>query len=86
MNSINSLDLKTLITNVVGNVFDTMLSMKVESIEDTLPDLKNRERDPARAGLRQRVARFRAVLLPSAYRPVKAQGDPRRAMTYVSVP
>ena len=33
MNSINSLDLKTLISNVVGNVFDTMLSMQVESID-----------------------------------------------------
>ena len=29
MSSINSLDLKTLITNVVGNVFETMLSMDV---------------------------------------------------------
>jgi len=33
MSLINSLDLKSLITNVVGNVFDTMLSMEVESME-----------------------------------------------------
>jgi len=33
MSSINSLDLKTLITNVVSVVFDTMLSMEVESTE-----------------------------------------------------
>ena len=33
MSSINSLDLKSLITNVVDNVFDTMLSMEVESID-----------------------------------------------------
>ena len=34
MSSIHSLDLKSLISNVVSNVFDTMLSMKVEPMED----------------------------------------------------
>ena len=33
MSSINSLDLKMIISNVVNGVFDTMLSMEVESIE-----------------------------------------------------
>jgi chemotaxis protein CheX len=41
MSSINSLDLKSLISNVVGNVFDTMLSMKVESIEDSPSENSN---------------------------------------------
>jgi len=41
MSSINSLDLKTFITNVVNNVFDTMLSMKLESIEGQPPENNN---------------------------------------------
>ncbi|CAB1075087.1 hypothetical protein D1AOALGA4SA_2907 [Olavius algarvensis Delta 1 endosymbiont] len=41
MSSISSLDLKTLITRSVCDVFDTMLSMKVESIEDKTSELSN---------------------------------------------
>ncbi len=41
MSSINSLDLKTIISNVVNGVFDTMLSMKVESIEGKPPENNN---------------------------------------------
>jgi len=41
MSSIHSLDLKSLISNVVGNVFDTMLSMKVESMEDNASENNN---------------------------------------------
>lgn len=41
MSSISSLDLKTLITNSVFDVFETMLSMKVETTEDTIPDFSN---------------------------------------------
>ncbi len=41
MSSINSLDLKTLIINAVNDVFGTMLSMKVESIEGKPPENNN---------------------------------------------
>jgi hypothetical protein len=38
MSGINSLDLKEFITNAVSNVFDTMLSMEVESATDGQPE------------------------------------------------
>ena len=41
MSSLNSMDLKTFIANAVGNVFDTMLSMEVESIEGQLAETNN---------------------------------------------
>jgi len=41
MSSINSLDLKTLITKSVSDVFDTMLSMQVETIDDTTSEISN---------------------------------------------
>ena len=41
MSSIDSLDLKTLINNVVGNVFDIMLSMDVVSVDAAPPDNGN---------------------------------------------
>jgi chemotaxis protein CheX len=41
MSSINSLDIKSLITNVVSEVFDTMLSMEVESIDGKPPEPDN---------------------------------------------
>ena len=41
MSSISSLDLKTLINNVVSDVFDTMLSMEVTSVEGKEPENGN---------------------------------------------
>lgn len=44
MSAINSLDIRTFIANVVSNVFDTMLSMEVESIEDNPSEIGNGRR------------------------------------------
>jgi len=41
MSSISSLDLKTLITRSVSGVFDTMLSMPVETVEDATSEIVN---------------------------------------------
>ena len=41
MDEINSLDLKTFITNAVSDVFDTMLSMKMETVAADQIDLNN---------------------------------------------
>ena len=41
MSEINSLDLKKLMTNAVSDVFDTMLSMEVESVADDQPEIFN---------------------------------------------
>ena len=41
MSGVNSLDLKEFITNAVNNVFDTMLSMQVESATDAQPENYN---------------------------------------------
>lgn len=38
MTEINSLDLKGFITNTVSDVFDTMLSMEVESVATKQPE------------------------------------------------
>ena len=41
MSGVNSFDLKEFITNAVSNVFDTMLSMEVESATDGQPENYN---------------------------------------------
>jgi chemotaxis protein CheX len=42
MTSVNALDLKAYILNAVGDVFDTMLSMEVQSVEGHAMEKRNR--------------------------------------------